>query len=70
MDKQKCMQKTCTQEESPKAEKAKTQAGKNDDDIIYTGTAIASVPPGIIFDTTLSMKSDSDKHAVIWAYNL
>ena len=38
MDKQKCKRKTSTQEESPKTKKAKTQAGKNDDDIIYTGT--------------------------------
>ena len=38
MDKQKCKRKISTQEESPKTKKAKTQAGKNDDDIIYTGT--------------------------------
>ena len=38
MDKQKCKRKTSTQEESPKTKKAKTQDGKNDDDIIYTGT--------------------------------
>ena len=38
MNKQKCKRKTSTQEESPKTKKAKTQAGKNDDDIIYTGT--------------------------------
>ena len=70
MDKQKCKRKTYTQEESPKTKKAKTQAGKNDDDIIYTGTVSTVSCQRTTWHNLRLMKSGSDKHAIFWAYNL